>query len=101
MRVSLVNGRVEVREENGALSHLVGYSNAKHVCVHPSGKILFILSEKGKLEVWNIAGTTVLEIVSCAVKSAEWSNEGIEYLTIGNERKCWNWETYWINQINQ
>ena len=78
MQVKVVNGRVELRHNNGILIRVVGYSNAMHAELHPVKKIVLIITENGKLELRCTEGNIIKEIMPSGVKFAKFNHEKIE-----------------------
>jgi hypothetical protein len=75
MQVKVVNGRVELRKNNGVLIRVVGYSNAVHAELHSSNNMLLILSETGKLELRTTEGNMIKEIAVSGIKKANFQND--------------------------
>jgi hypothetical protein len=82
MQVKVVNGRVELRRNNGILVGVVGYSNAMHAELHPTKNILLIISETGKLELRCFEGRLIKEILPSGVKDAKFKNDIIEIQSV-------------------
>ena len=82
MQVKVVNGRVELRHNNGILIRVVGYSNAIHAELHPVKKIVLIITENGKLELRCLEGRLIKEILPFGVKDAKFKNDIIEILSV-------------------
>lgn len=77
MQVRVVNGRVELRKDNGILVRVVGYSNAIHAEFHPTKFLLLILSETGKVELRTLEGNVIKEIATSGIKHAFFQNEKV------------------------
>jgi hypothetical protein len=77
MQVKVVNGRVELRKDNGVLVRVVGYSNAVHAEFHSSNNMLLILSETGKLELRTPEGKMIKEIAHSGITKANFENDKI------------------------
>ena len=82
MQVKVVNGRVELRHNNGILIRVVGYSNAMHAELHPTKNILLIITESGKLELRCLEGKVIKEILPSGVKDAKFKNDMIEIQSV-------------------
>jgi len=87
MQVKVVNGRVELRKNNGILLRVVGYSNAIHAELHPSKNILLILSETGKVELRTPEGKVIKEIAASGIKQASFENEKVIMSTLRGDSK--------------
>jgi hypothetical protein len=77
MQVKVVNGRVELRKDNGVLIRVVGYSNALYAELHYSNNMLLILSETGKLELRTPEGNIIKEIADSGIKKANFDRDKI------------------------
>jgi hypothetical protein len=77
MQIKVVNGRVELRQKNGILIRVVGYSNAVHAELHPLGHMLLILSETGKVELRSPEGHMIKEIAPAGIKQANFDDDKI------------------------
>lgn len=82
MQVKVVNGRVELRKNNGILIRVVGYSNALHADLHPMQNMILIVTETGKLEIRCLEGSVIKEILPSGVKYAKFKNDIIEIQSV-------------------
>ncbi len=90
MPIQVINGRVELRKKNGVLMRVIGYSNARVAEMHPKRNILFVLTNTGRLEIRDMEGNVIAELKSCAVKSAQWTSNGLAYISVNNEESVWD-----------
>lgn len=77
MQVKVVNGRVELRKDNGILIRVVGYSNAMYAELNSTKDVILIITETGRLELRCLEGKIVKEVIPAGVKSAKFNNNKI------------------------
>lgn len=91
MQINVVNGRVEIRQENGVLIRVVGYSNAMHAEFNDSKNMLLILSDTGKVEVRNVEGNLISELASGGIIHAAFLSNSIVLSNKKGESKVINY----------
>lgn len=77
MQVKVVNGRVELRKDNGILVRVVGYSNAIYAELNSSKDVVLIITETGRLELRCLEGKMMKEVLPAGAKSAKFKNDKI------------------------
>ncbi len=91
MQIKVVSGRVELRQKNGVLIRVIGYSNAIHAEFNDSKNMLLILSETGKVEVRTVEGNLISELASAGIKHAAFSSNSIILSNKKGETKVINY----------